>query len=248
MSDNDWWLPTRLKADEESTRLVSDFDQLKAKGDFGTYRRLVLGDSLEDSNASVHNDLFPRSKFHQILKYFDLGNPKTILDAGCGLGYTTAVIAETFPGARVLGVDLAEDAITYAKKHHLSATFGVVALDPSGERIGTFDLIFCFEIYPFSRNRDVLYQSDLIKNLSQNLSAEGKIVISQTWRNQDALPPVLNQVTERCPELSFEVVPYPHSRVPLWLPKRLALTCAKIVEVATGKEVVKKLIIISAKV
>jgi hypothetical protein len=53
MSDNDWWLPTRLKADEESTRLVSDFDQLKAKGDFGTYRRLVLGDSLEDSNAST---------------------------------------------------------------------------------------------------------------------------------------------------------------------------------------------------
>ena len=248
MSDNDWWLPTRLKADEESTRLVSDFDQLKAKGDFGTYRRLVLGDSLEDSNASVHNDLFPRSKFQQIRKYFDLGNPKTILDAGCGLGYTTAVIAETFPGARVLGVDLAEDAITYAKKHHLSATFGVVALDPSGERIGTFDLIFCFEIYPFSRNRDVSYQSDLIKNLSQNLSAEGKIVISQTWRNQDALPPVLNQVTERCPELSFEVVPYPHSRVPLWLPKQLALICAKIVEVATGKEVVKKLITISAKV
>ena len=248
MSDNDWWLPTRLKADEESTRLVNDFDQLKAKGDFGTYRRLVLGDSLEDSNASVHNDLFPRSKFHQIRKYFDLGNPKTILDAGCGLGYTTAVITEAFPGARVLGVDLAEDAITYAKRHHLNATFGVVALDPSGERIGTFDLIFCFEIYPFSRNRDVSYQSDLIKNLSQNLSTDGKIVISQTWRNQDALPQVLNQVIERCPELSFEVISYPHSRVPLWLPKRLSLICARIVEDATGKEVVKKLIIISAKV
>jgi 16S rRNA G1207 methylase RsmC len=177
-----------------------------------------------------------------------LGNPKTILDAGCGLGYTTAVIAETFPGARVLGVDLAEDAITYAKKQHLNSTFGVIALDPSGERIGTFDLIFCFEIYPFSRNRDISYQSDLIKNLSQNLSIEGKIVISQTWRNQDALPQVLNQVIERCPELSFEVISYPHSRVPLWLPKRLSLMCSSIVEIATGKEVVKKLIIISAKV
>ncbi len=247
MAENDWWLPTRLKADEESTRLVSDFTQLDAKGDFGAYRRLVLGDSLENSNASVHNDLLPRSKFHQILKYLELGNPRTILDAGCGLGYTTAVIAEIFSGARVLGVDLAEDAITYAKINHVNASFGVVALDPSGERIGTFDLIFCFEIYPFSRNRDVSYQSGLIKNLSQNLSAEGKIIISQTWRNKDALPPVLNQVAKLCPELSFEVVSYPHPRVPLWLPKRLALVCAKIVEKATGKEVVKKLIIISLK-
>ena len=247
MAENDWWLPTRLKADEESTRLVSDFTQLDTKGDFGTYRRLVLGDSLENSNASVHNDLLPRSKFHQILKYLELGNPRTILDAGCGLGYTTAVIAEIFSGARVLGVDLAEDAITYAKINHVNASFGVIALDPSGERIGTFDLIFCFEIYPFSRNRDVSYQSGLIKNLSQNLSVEGKIIISQTWRNTDALPPVLNQVAQLCPELLFEVVSYPHPRVPLWLPKRLALVCAKIVEKATGKEVVKKLIVISIK-
>ena len=250
MAENDWWLPTRLKADEESTRLVSDFTQLDAKGDFGAYRRLVLGDSLENSNAAVHNDLLPRSKLHQILKYVSaltLGNPKTILDAGCGLGYTTAVIAEIFPGARVLGIDLAEDAITYAKTHHVNASFGVVALDPSGEKIGTFDLIFCFEIYPFSRNQDVPYQSGLIKNLSQNLSAEGKIIISQTWRNKDALPPVLNQVAQLCPELSFEVVSYPHPRVPIWLPKRLALVCAKIVEKATGKEAVKKLIIIGLK-
>jgi 2-polyprenyl-3-methyl-5-hydroxy-6-metoxy-1,4-benzoquinol methylase len=247
MTENDWWLPSRLKADEASARLLNDFSQLDAKGDFASYRRLVLGDTLENSNASAHNDLFPRSKVHQIFRYLDLGNPTTILDAGCGLGYTTAVIAEVFPNARVLGIDLAEDAITYAKNQHKNASFGVVALDPSGERIGTFDLIFCFEIYPFSRNRDVSYQSGLIKNLSQNLSAEGKIIISQTWRNTDALPPVLNQVAQLCPELLFEVVSYPHPRVPLWLPKRLALVCAKIVEMATGKEVVKKLIIISTK-
>ena len=244
MAENDWWLPTRLKADEESTRLVSDFTQLDEKGDFGAYRRLVLGDSLENSNASVHNDLLPRSKFHQILKYLELGNPRTILDAGCGLGYTTAVIAEIFSGAQVLGVDLAEDAITYAKINHVNASFGVVALDPSGERIGTFDLIFCFEIYPFSRNRDVSYQSQLIKNLSGNLSSGGKIIISQTWRNKDALPPVLGQVSEMCPDLSFEVVPYPHPRLPLWLPRKLALFSAKIVERITGKEVIKKLIVI----
>ena len=247
MTENDWWLPSRLKANEASARLLNDFSQLDTKGDFGAYRRLVLGDSLENSNASVHNDLFPRSKVHQISRFFDFGNPTTILDAGCGLGYTTTLIAELLPGAHVLGIDLAEDAIAYATSIHKNASFGVVALDPSAERIGTFDLIFCFEIYPFSRNRDVSYQSQLIKNLSGNLSSGGKIIISQTWRNKDALPPVLGQVSEMCPDLSFEVVPYPHPRLPLWLPRKLALFSAKIVERITGKEVIKKLIVISKR-
>jgi len=247
MTENDWWLPSRLKADEASTQLLNDFSQLDTKGDFGAYRRLVLGDSLENSNASVHNDLFPRSKVHQIFRYLDLGKPKTLLDAGCGLGYTTTVIAELLPEAHVLGIDLAEDAIAYATSTHKNASFGVVALDPSAERIGSFDLIFCFEIYPFSRNRDVAYQSQLIKNLSENLSSSGKIIISQTWRNKDALPPVLGEVTEMCPDLLFQVVSYPHPRIPLWLPRKLALYAAKVVEKLTGKEVVKKLIVISKR-
>ena len=247
MTENDWWLPSRLKADEASARLLNDFSLLDTKGDFGAYRRLVLGDSLENSNASVHNDLFPRSKVHQILRFLDLGNPTTILDAGCGLGYTTTVIAEVFPEAHILGIDLAEDAIAYATKQHKNASFGVVALDPSGDRIGIFDLIFCFEIYPFSRNRDVSYQSQLIKNLSENLSSGGKIIISQTWRNQDALPPVLGEVTEMCPDLLFQIVSYPHPRIPLWLPKQLALLSARIIERMTGKEAVKKLIVISKR-
>jgi SAM-dependent methyltransferase len=186
MTDNDWWLPSRLKADEASARLLNDFSQLDAKGDFGSYRRLVLGDTLENSNASVHNDLFPRSKVHQIFRYLDLGNPTTILDAGCGLGYTTTVIAEVFPNARVLGIDLAEDAITYAKNQHKNASFGVVALDPSGERIGSFDLIFCFEIYTFSTDFasvfDLLlkiclfYLVHSIKNVSMLLKCNSFVV------------------------------------------------------------------------
>ena len=84
-------------------------------------------------------------------------------------------------------------------------------------------------------------------NLAENLSSEGKIMISQTWRNEDALPPVLGQVEAMCPKLSFEVVSYPHPRVPLRIPKRLALVCAKFVEKITTKEAVKKIIVISKK-
>jgi hypothetical protein len=50
-----------------------------------------------------------------------------------------------------------------------------------------------------------------------------------------------------CPKLSFDVVAYPHPRIPLWLPKKLALYSAKIVERLTKKEAVKKLIVITKR-
>jgi trans-aconitate methyltransferase len=176
-----------------------------------------------------------------------LGDPRTILDAGCGLGFTTAVLAEFFPKSQILGIDLAEDAIQYAKQTHQKASFTPIALDPDGERIGIFDLIFCFEIYPFSRNRNSLYQSKLLNNLAGNLSPGGKIIISQTWRNVDALPPVLEEVKQRCDGLHFKVIPYPHQRIPTWLPKAIALPMAKIGEFLTKKELVKRLIVVTAK-
>ena len=41
----------------------------------------------------------------------------TVLDAACGLGYGTAVLASCSPGARFIGVDLDESCIDYAKSN-----------------------------------------------------------------------------------------------------------------------------------
>jgi len=40
---------------------------------------------------------------------------KTVLDFGCGLGATTALLAEVFPGAHIVGTDAAEKALAYAR-------------------------------------------------------------------------------------------------------------------------------------
>src|SRR5438094_352583 len=41
--------------------------------------------------------------------------PQRILDYGCGLGDTTAYLAERFPGAEVVGADEAENALEHAR-------------------------------------------------------------------------------------------------------------------------------------
>lgn len=40
---------------------------------------------------------------------------KFILDAGCGTGYTTLVLAESNPGATIIGVDLSEESVKLAR-------------------------------------------------------------------------------------------------------------------------------------
>jgi len=42
--------------------------------------------------------------------------PKSILDVGCGGGFFTTKLAKEFPNAKVIGTDIALDAIDFAKK------------------------------------------------------------------------------------------------------------------------------------
>lgn len=45
-----------------------------------------------------------------------LKNKKTILDIGCGNGYSTFKFAKTFPDSKISGIDYSEEMISYAKK------------------------------------------------------------------------------------------------------------------------------------
>src|SRR5262245_63677532 len=44
--------------------------------------------------------------------------PRRVLDFGCGIGDTAAHLAQVFPGAHVLGVDTARNAIEHARRLH----------------------------------------------------------------------------------------------------------------------------------
>lgn len=46
-----------------------------------------------------------------------LPKPRSILDVGCGGGYFTTKLAQQFPDAQVVGIDIAHEAITHARKN-----------------------------------------------------------------------------------------------------------------------------------
>jgi 2-polyprenyl-3-methyl-5-hydroxy-6-metoxy-1,4-benzoquinol methylase len=75
----------------------------------------------------------------------------TVLDAGCGLGWSTIALANAFPRARIVGIDLDEESIRTAEANaRASATTGSVTFrladaGGSADESELFDLVTVFE-------------------------------------------------------------------------------------------------------
>ncbi|MBL8778093.1 MAG: class I SAM-dependent methyltransferase [Acidimicrobiales bacterium] len=66
--------------------------------------------------------------------------PRRILDFACGVGDTAAALARTFPGAEVVGFDLAEAAVERARERHGAP--GITFVSGTDLPAGTFDLCY----------------------------------------------------------------------------------------------------------
>ncbi|HEY9299795.1 MAG TPA: class I SAM-dependent methyltransferase, partial [Phormidium sp.] len=76
---------------------------------------------------------------------------KRILDAGCGSGFKSLLLAEANPGARIVGIDLSEESVELAR-HRLSyhgfedAEFHVLSIEDLPTLGMEFDYINCDEV------------------------------------------------------------------------------------------------------
>jgi 2-polyprenyl-3-methyl-5-hydroxy-6-metoxy-1,4-benzoquinol methylase len=76
---------------------------------------------------------------------------KLILDAGCGTGYKSLVLAQANPGAKIIGVDLSREAIDLAEQrlkfHNIeNAEFIVASIEDLPQLGYEFDYINCDEV------------------------------------------------------------------------------------------------------
>ncbi len=241
----EWWHPKQLKEDEEKIRSINEVTALDPKSDFGSYRRMLLGDDPERTMIANHNDVQPLRKVQTIVRSLglNLGLNKAgnILDAGCGLGFTTVALAQCFKDAKVLGIDISADAVAYASARYPAAEFKAEAISPDAGPLGRFDLIFCFEFYPFTRNADAPAQASFIRYFADQLNEAGLIVIYQAWNNPQSLSAILEDVKRLCPGLFFKIHDIPHPRLSGWLPQSIAVLCSRLMEL-TGREGVKRLL------
>ena len=244
---DDWWKPENLKAKEKEFREITDSMKLNVDNDFGSYRKVLLTGELKESLLDQHNDLNPLRKIRAINKILKNKKPENILDVGCGMGYTTAALADFYSNARVLGVDVSADAIEYATKNYRQAKFISKALSPDTEILGTFDLIYCFEFYPFTRNSDHKIQTQFIKYFSRQLSQNGKIVIYQLWENPISLSAVIDKVIENLPNLKFSIHAIQNPRITQYLPNYLAQAFGILLEKILGRKISKTVVLVELR-
>ena len=74
------------------------------------------------------------------------GSPGSVLEVGCGQGWLTRQLLEALPDARVVGLDIREDAIAFARELVPGAEFLVATGEqlPFGD--ASFDLVVCSEV------------------------------------------------------------------------------------------------------
>jgi ubiquinone/menaquinone biosynthesis C-methylase UbiE len=121
--------------------------------DTGPYPRTPLETSPKHDAKSLY--------IHNLANPYYLRNKKVIqtegkviLDAGCGSGYKSLILAEANPGAKIVGIDLSEKSVELARQrldyHGFDNTeFHVISIEELPHLGLSFDYINCDEVLYF---------------------------------------------------------------------------------------------------
>jgi 2-polyprenyl-3-methyl-5-hydroxy-6-metoxy-1,4-benzoquinol methylase len=86
-------------------------------------------------------------RFHHLLmsKLGELA-PTTFLDAGCGEGFVTEIIARQLPGTAITGFDFNAPSVELARAKNPGVTFDIASIYELPYRDNQFDVVGCFEV------------------------------------------------------------------------------------------------------
>jgi 2-polyprenyl-3-methyl-5-hydroxy-6-metoxy-1,4-benzoquinol methylase len=125
-------------------------ERIRQQFDAAPYPRIPLEQSPKKEYAYLytHNLVTPYYFRHQKVISTE---GKLILDVGCGSGYTSLVLAEANPGARIVGMDISEKSIDLSRKRlaHYgfdNVEFHVMGVEDLPSLGMKFDYINCDEV------------------------------------------------------------------------------------------------------
>lgn len=105
----------------------------------------------------------------------DLVKDKKVLDAACGTGYGTALLAQT--AQKVCGIDISEEAISYAKSNYSAKNvdFTVANIEKLPFENDFFDVVVSFETI---EHVDAQKQEKFLSEVRRTLKKDGVFIIS----------------------------------------------------------------------
>ncbi|HEY9643546.1 MAG TPA: class I SAM-dependent methyltransferase [Coleofasciculaceae cyanobacterium] len=128
----------------------AELEKIRGQYDRGPYPRYPIDQSPKERYDDLYIHNLVTSYY---LRYRQVIDPKgrVILDAGCGSGYKSLMLAEANPGAKIVGVDLSEESIKLARQrlefHGFdNAEFYALSLYDIAQLGLEFDYINCDEV------------------------------------------------------------------------------------------------------
>ncbi|KGX92945.1 methyltransferase type 12 [Pontibacillus halophilus JSM 076056 = DSM 19796] len=122
-------------------------------------------------------------------------NTQTVVDLGCGYGGYLRKLTETFPTVDMVGVDLNEDVVAYARqlsKEYSNIQFEVGDASTWHPSTGEVDLVLIHNIFHYL---DLTSRQQLLRHISKWISKDGKISVITPINDIDqsmAFPKVFN--------------------------------------------------------
>lgn len=133
----------------------------------------------ESYRATLQEEYLRRLEIKTMIKYIERYNPKTVLDVGCGNGFSTKTFARRFPQIQFTGIDYSEEMISKANNEVInnSSFFvgDVLELNTLPQR--KFDFILtqrCIQNLP-----DYNKQKKGINNLLNLTTPEGVVALME---------------------------------------------------------------------
>lgn len=108
-----------------------------------------------------------------LAKRIHLEHPSAILDVGCGPGNSTAVLAQLFPNAEILGIDSSQNMIEKAKQAYPHLTFSLCDAGKDSSSLGKkFDVVYSNACLQWIPNHPVL-----LKTMTSLLNPNGVLAV-----------------------------------------------------------------------
>ena len=157
-----------FKENNEEIEFVGDFDGLYAEQEDPWHQSGNSGD-IKDYY------FYARKKLGLQLKEI---HPKTLLEVGCGLGYTTKLIQQDVPDCRVEGMDISGVAIEKARKLFPELAFSKGSIADATLRLQRkYEVIILNQLLWY-----VLGSLDVVfNNCFNHLTDDGRLIISQAF-------------------------------------------------------------------
>lgn len=98
--------------DEQAAKLL---EKIRQQFDFGPYPRIGIEKSPKKDVPVLYFHNLVTAYYLRYQKVISTEN-RVILDAGCGSGYKSLVLAEANPGAKIVGIDISEQSLELARQ------------------------------------------------------------------------------------------------------------------------------------